>query len=113
GRQEATLLAWIRALPDDVLRVRPVLSVHYAGALMVSGQLEGVEARLQDAERRLDPAAGRVVVDAEEFRRLPGSIAMYRAASALAGGDVAGTRKYARRVLDLASEDDHQLRAAA
>ena len=32
-----------------------------------------------------------VVVDEEEFRRLPGSIAVYRAAQALALGDVAGT----------------------
>ena len=44
---------WLEALPDEVIRVRPVLSVGYAGALMVSGQTEGVEARLRDAERWL------------------------------------------------------------
>ena len=124
SRQEATLLGWLKALPDQLVRARPVLSVHYAGTLLVSGQLEGVEARLRDAERWLDtkadigelvlaPPAGMVVVDEKEFRGLPGLIALYRAASALALGDVAGTMKYARRVLDLTPPDDHLLRGSA
>ena len=37
-----------------------------------------------------------VVVDDEEFRRLPGSIAIYRAGQALALGDVASHREHAR-----------------
>ena len=53
GRQEATLRGWLEALPDELIRVRPVLSVGYAGALLASGELEGVEARLRDAERWL------------------------------------------------------------
>jgi LuxR family maltose regulon positive regulatory protein len=124
SRQEATLLGWLKALPDDLLRFRPVLSVHYAGALLLGGQLESVEARLRDAERWLEPTADTserpeassaemVVVDNEEFHRLPGAIAMYRAAIALAQGDAPATVKYARRVLDLASEDDHLLHGAA
>src|SRR5207302_1784786 len=44
---------------------------------------------------------------------LPGSIAIYRAASALALGDVADTMKYARRALDLVPEDDYLLRGSA
>ena len=52
-------------------------------------------------------------MDEEEFRRLPGSIAVYRAAQAQALGDVADTVKYARRVLDLVPEDDHLGRGAA
>ena len=44
----------------------------------------------QRAERGL-PSAGMVVVDEEEFRRLPGSIALHRAGLALAQGDVAET----------------------
>ena len=48
-----------------------------------------------------------VVVDEEEFRRLPAAIAIYRAGLALALGDVAGTVTHARRALDLAAEDDH------
>ena len=53
-RQEATVRGWLEALPDEVVRVRPVLSVAVAGALLAVGELEGVEGRLRDAERWLD-----------------------------------------------------------
>ena len=56
-RQEATLRRWLDALPDAQLRVRPVLSNDLAGARLVRGELEGVEPRLQDAERWLDAVA--------------------------------------------------------
>src|SRR5436305_12036605 len=124
SRQEATVLGWLKALPDELVRARPVLSVHYAGALLLHGVLAGVEARLRDAEQWLDtktdrgelalaPAAEMVVVDEEEFRGLPGMIAIYRAAIALALGNVADTVKYARRALDLVPEDDHHRRGSA
>jgi LuxR family maltose regulon positive regulatory protein len=119
GRQYATLCLWLEALPEELIRVRPVLSVGYAGALMVRGEAEGVEARLLDAERWLDTSSGQgipdghrspaemVVVDEKEFRGLPSAIAMYRAGQALVLGDVAGTMTQARRALDLVGDDDH------
>ena len=90
SRQEATLRRWLEALPDDVIRVRPVLSIGYVGASDGQRRAEGVEARLRDAERWLDTtpglgsdleprSAGMVVVDEEAFRRLPVAIAIYRA----------------------------------
>ncbi len=117
SRQFATLLGWLKALPDGLVRVRPVLSTWYASVSMSSGELGGVEPRLRDAERWLDttadrharpetPAAGMVVVDEAEFHRLPGMIALIRAGQALARGDMPETVKNARRVLDLAPEDD-------
>ena len=115
-RQEATLLGWLEALPDELIRFRPVLSVHYAGTLLQSGRLDGVEVRLRDAERWLDmtvETGERIVVDEEDFRRLPGSLAMYRAGIALVLGDVPETVKYARLALDLATEEDHLGRGAA
>ena len=54
-----------------------------------------------------------VVIDEEEFRRLPDEIAVYRAGMALARGDVAGTMQHARRALELSPEDDHLGRASA
>jgi LuxR family maltose regulon positive regulatory protein len=92
--------------------------------LLISGELEGVEARLRDAERWLDttpdsrerpdaPAAAMVVVDQEEFRLLPGAIAVYRAGQALAQGDVAATVHYAQQALALVPEDDHLRRGSA
>jgi LuxR family maltose regulon positive regulatory protein len=132
SRQEATLLGWLKALPDELFHYRPVLSVHYAGVLLQSGQLDDVEARLRDAERWLDttgdlserlearsaeacpePSRRMVVVDEEDFRSLPGSVAMYRAGIALVLGDVANTMTYARQALDLVPEDDYFRRGAA
>ena len=54
---EATLFGWLEALPDELVRSRPVLSVYYAFADWVTSVLEAAEARLQDAERWLDPTA--------------------------------------------------------
>jgi len=123
GRREATLRRWLEALPDEVITVRPVLSVGYAAALLVHGELEGVEARLRDAERWLGTTAGApesrapstamVVVDDEAFRGLPSAIAVYRAAQAWVLGDVAGTMTHARRALDLVGADGHLGRGAA
>ena len=106
-RQETTLRRLLEALPDDVLRRRPVLNVAYVGALMTNGELADVEGRLQDAERLLDgPDAQMVVVDRTELARLPAAIAMYRAAQAQIAGDLEGSEAQARRALELASEDD-------
>ena len=128
-RQEATVRGWLEVLrlgvlPDEVVRVRPVLSVHFAGALLSGGEFEGVEARLRDAERWLDATTARhegaparpaemVVADEEEYRRLPAEIEVYRSALALAQGDVPGTVRHARRALDLSPEEDHLVRASA
>jgi LuxR family maltose regulon positive regulatory protein len=133
-RQEAALLGWLRALPEDLLRAWPVLNDTYAGALMQSGVMEGVPARLRNAERWLAPA-DRIdppdqadladqadllelanpqqptrspgYVDEEEFRRLPASIAVHRAGYALIHGDVAGTIRCAHRALELLMAEDH------
>ena len=116
SRQEATMLGWLQALPDHLLRCWPVLSAHYAGVLLLSGKIEGVESRLRDAERWLDTQtdiAEMVVVDEGEFRGLAGSIAMYRGAIALAFGDVDETMKYARQVIELVPENDDLRRGAA
>ena len=83
SRQEAAVRAWLEAIPGELVRVRPVLSVGFAAALLGRGEPEGVEARLRDAERWLGtptgigngsqaPSAEMVVLDEEEFRRLPG-----------------------------------------
>lgn len=129
-RQESIVLGWLKTLPAELFECRPVLNVQYAEALMLTGKLEGVEARLQDAERWLEPVAGggsetspakafpgqsqkMVVVNEEEFRRLPGAIAVDRAGIALFQGDIPTTLKYARLALDRLPVDDHLGRGAA
>ena len=123
SRQEATLLGWLTALPDALIRRMPVLSAEYATTLMMVGELAGVEDRLRDAEQwldltadtraRSDASAAMVVADDQAFRRLPGAVAIARAGYALALGDVPQTVRYARRALDLIPEDDLLRRGSA
>ena len=116
--QDATWLGWVQALPDELVRARPVLSIGYAWALLNAGEVEAGEARLRDAERWVEPtldvseraeapAIEMVVADEKEFRSLPATVASARAWLAGARGDVPGTVKHARRALDLLSEEDH------
>jgi ATP/maltotriose-dependent transcriptional regulator MalT len=114
SRQEATIRGWLDAIPDEVVRVRPVLAVGFIGTLMASGEFDGVEERLEDVERWLEPTgdrsgtwtppAGMVVVDEGELPRLPGAIEMYRAALALVGGDAPATIDHAQRAIQRAAE---------
>ncbi|MEZ4863458.1 MAG: LuxR C-terminal-related transcriptional regulator [Caldilineaceae bacterium] len=134
GFQPALWLGWVKALPDELVQVRPVLSVGYAWTLLDGGELEGVEARLNDAERWLDSraevnqqpenalhdaetpplgTAGTRVVNEEEFRALPATIAMGRAYLARARGDEQAIMKYAGRALDLLPTEKHYWRGIA
>src|ERR1035437_7313934 len=123
-RQEARVRGWLEAIPDEVVRVRPVLIVAFAWVLLSVGEFESVEGRLRDAERWLDattgtgegspaPPAEMVVANEEEYRRLPATIELYRAAQALARSEPLGAIRKARRALDRAPEDDHRGRASA
>jgi len=123
-RREATLRNWIKMIPDDLVRVRPVLNIGFIGALVAGGEMEGVERRLRDAELALDSAttsgtgsetpSGEIVVrDLEELPRLPGTIEMYRAALALVAGDGPATVMHAKRAIDLSPEEDQLPRAGA
>jgi LuxR family transcriptional regulator, maltose regulon positive regulatory protein len=105
--QSSTWLGWAKALPDELIRFRPVLSVGIAWALLDGGDLEASEAHLQAAEHWLDmPTDQMVVVDREQFCSLPASIATARAYRSLALGDIPSTIKYAQQGLELASDDD-------
>ncbi len=107
-----------RAIPDELVRSRPVLSVAYALGLLDAGELEAAERPLRDAERWLDSSAylderpgalraAMVAADEEQLRSLPASLANARAYHAVALGDVPGTVKHARQALDLLAEGDY------
>ncbi len=124
NRQEATIRGWLDAIPYEVVRMRPVLAVGFVAALMAGNEFEGIEERLQDAERWLEPAAGdrkerqassdgMVVVDEKELSRLPGVIEMYRAALALVAGDAPATLRHAQLAIDRAADEDDVTRAGA
>ncbi|OAS21553.1 LuxR C-terminal-related transcriptional regulator [Paenibacillus oryzisoli] len=119
-RQGLAILGWLKMLPDELIRCRPVLSVEYAWALMAGGEFVAVEERLRDAERWLESTkdihtrmAEMIIMDHEEFHHLPATIAGYRAARSQVMGDIPAAIQYAQRVLDLVPEGDHLRRGAA
>ena len=59
-RQDRTLREWLRALPDEVVRRRPLLATFLAWTRLSEGDLDGVEAWLDAADQAFDavrPAA--------------------------------------------------------
>lgn len=115
NRQEVTTLGWLRALPDALIRVRPVLCVGYAWALLAQGELEGTDAWLCEAEywRDATDRTRMVVANQAEWQGLPAKIAVYRAGYAQVMGDAPNTVKYARQLLELLPENEHLGRGAA
>ena len=87
SRQESTIRRWLEALPDSVIQVRPVLSVHYAGAFLQFGQLRawkracrmpnGVDRGTGDGRDRIQ------FIDADGRRRLAENFGVSRARSLL------------------------------
>ena len=112
--QSAAWLGWVKKLPEEVVRPRPVLSAQIGLAFMDAGEPESSELHLQDAERWLDGSSdGMIVVDEAQFRSLPAMIAMARAYNAQVQGNLSATVKYAELALQFIPEDDLFRRAQA
>jgi LuxR family transcriptional regulator, maltose regulon positive regulatory protein len=121
-RREAELVGWVRLLPDDVVRKRPVLGIGFVAALAQVSNFDTVGQRLSDVERSVraeggswppQPPPDLIVVDRVAYRSLPAQIHLYRAALDLAGGDLEGTVRQAREAMSLAPPDDALTRASA
>ncbi len=109
--RSAAWLAWARALPESLVRARPVLGAGYAWALLNAGELEASEERLRDVEQWFTAtgvaAEEPLVADEEAYRSLPATVASARAYLALATGDPAASVRHARRSLELLPPTDH------
>jgi LuxR family maltose regulon positive regulatory protein len=116
-------LGLISKIPSELIQTRPVISTQYGEALLDKGELEAGEKRFQDAERWLEHNQGEglqrenlssrmVVMDKDQFRTLPATIAVCRAQIALAQGDVSGTVQQAELALKLSPEEG-QIRSRA
>ena len=114
--QQALWLGWVKTLPEELVRTRPVLSVWYAYALLGIGEMEAAEARFKDAERWLEPddtlgvqletpSVEMVVIDKEQFKSIPAAIAVGCAYIAQALGNIPETVRYASRVLEFPDAD--------
>ncbi|MBN1122318.1 MAG: helix-turn-helix transcriptional regulator [Anaerolineae bacterium] len=118
GSYQTTLwLSLAKALPEESIHIRPVLSVDYAWALLQHGEMDTANSFLTKAEQLLNAASDAgahpdvqtvelIVADQEQFRVLPAVIAAARAYHAQALGDVPGTVTYGQQALDLLPEED-------
>jgi LuxR family transcriptional regulator, maltose regulon positive regulatory protein len=116
ARQDATIRAWLDALPRHMFANRPVLTLGLVGAHMVTGDTAGVEELLDGVERWIDPdrpTGDMVVHDHAALGRLPVQAAMYRAGLALLRGDLAGTVAHGERAAALSAAGDHFGQGAA
>jgi LuxR family maltose regulon positive regulatory protein len=123
-RQDGTIREWLAALPDDVVRARPLLATTAGWSRLAAGDFPGVEPWLAAAEEALTAPqvalgsvpgalAGAATARAAELRGLPSMIEVYRASVAQARGDVDGTVGHARRAFELAGPADHFARGAS
>ncbi|HEX6540932.1 MAG TPA: hypothetical protein VF040_04195, partial [Ktedonobacterales bacterium] len=125
GRFE-TGLGWMRALPESLIRTRPLLSTMYAVLLMYAGQMDAVPAHLHDAEAALasnasapvrsddgtlPPFASSAVTD--ELRALQGYVAVAQATIPLFSGDLAQAQPLVQTGVDLVPTSETVWRAGA
>lgn len=110
--QNAAWLGWVDKLPEELIRLRPVLCTQIAWCFMNTGDMDASESRLQDAERSLDgPSAKIVFVEESQFKALRARIAFARAYNALAVGNGTGALEHAEQALQRAPEENGYLRS--
>ena len=106
--QLATLVRWLEALPAEVIRAWPWLSIARAWVLAYSGDLAAVEPVLLDAERAL-PDLPTLQTDRHrhnEREHIAGQIAAIRSYCALLAGDIPRGMYQAREALQCLPDDD-------
>jgi LuxR family transcriptional regulator, maltose regulon positive regulatory protein len=109
GGELATLVGWIDALPGQLLRVRPRLSLHASRALFLSGRLVLSEQFIDQAEQvlRTQQAAG------QDTTGLLAVATVYRAAIAALRGEVRTAIALGTAALAHLPETDLHARARA
>jgi LuxR family maltose regulon positive regulatory protein len=97
-----TLIGWIKALPDEVIFVRPELCQNYGWTLTLTGQIDAANVYLQQAEK--------IARDNED---LLGPILVARAYHLRVCGDVQQAIEYAHRALSILPQSDALSRGLA
>lgn len=92
-----TLLRWMSALPEERILANARFCILHAWTLLLTGQLQAVEPRLQQAERTLG--------DTPADDRLRGDVTTIRAYVAAQQGDVGRTIELAHLALELLGPD--------
>lgn len=102
------VLNWLSSLPEAELVTRPSLRVLYASALLMAGQLNGIEQQLQAAETSLQ----RIGPD-DKGRDLLGHIASIRATVAVSQHQAETILAQSHRALEYLHPDNLPIRTAA
>lgn len=111
-------LSWVTALPDNLVRTRPILCIGYAWELLGIGELHAAAQQLTYAEEQLALASAHddeniALTEKEQLRSLQSSLANARAFHAQAVGNVSASVTHAQRALDLLPKTDHIGRGVA
>jgi LuxR family maltose regulon positive regulatory protein len=94
-----TVLGWLNALPETLVRTRPFLCVYYARLLTYTNQLEAAEELLQEAEQGIQEE-----VSASQAQIILGWVLDNRADITLFSGDIPQAISLAHQVLALLSK---------
>jgi LuxR family transcriptional regulator, maltose regulon positive regulatory protein len=105
--QISTVLGWMNALPEVLLRAHPFLCVHYALLLMFTNQFEAAEELLQEAERCVQE------LPAEQARIIQGWVLNVRAGIAGLSGNITHEVSLAHQALGLLPEEEMIARMGA
>ena len=100
------LIEWLRPLPEELVRARPVLCMYYGHALQGVGEMESSARWLDLAEHGRAAIEREASPDAETVRVLRSQVALARGYLAMAAGDIEATVAHANTALPLLTEDE-------
>ena len=103
-----TLLAWLEALPGELIRSRPQLCLAHSWALFVVGKLDEAELRLLDVEAGCEAASSSH--ERAELEAIPGEVAAVRALIAHVQEDTPRAIELSHLALESLAEDNLHLR---
>lgn len=106
--QWATLIGWIEALPAELVRSRPRLSMQYAWALFTTGQWQSVEPVLNDVEATISGTEEIHVTGLQQ-----GEVTTLRAWLAFETDEMALCMDLASRALELLPDEALMIRSLA
>lgn len=103
-----TVVGWLQALPDEVVRARPQLCLECSWPLILTGHLETAESYLAQAEQAAYGEQGRT---AQENAAFLGEIIAAQAYIARTRGDARRTIELSEQALTLLPRDDLSVRS--
>jgi LuxR family transcriptional regulator, maltose regulon positive regulatory protein len=106
--QVHTVIGWLNALPDPLVRTHPILCLLHAETLLHTNQLQASEGRLRDAELSIQTDDS-----SERAHVIRGWISTMRGNMALYSGDYARTVILSQQALAFLPQTESDLRATA